>query len=407
VTATASRSDQDRAVQLRDALADYIKSWGTFQTPQVEAAFRTVPRHLFLPGASLEEAYGRDPVVTRRGADGTSLSSASSPKLVATMLEQLAVRPGQRLLEIGAATGFNAALLAELTGPAGMVVTIELEEDLAAGATANLRRAGYPDVRVICGDGALGHPGLAPYDGIIVTAEAWDVAAAWWDQLAPGGRIVVPLRLHGSGLTRSIGFQRHGPGTLVSATAAVCGFVPMRGISEHAAQHISLGSDAVLNVDPADLPDHDALARVLDHPAAGHWTGITVRDDDPAGYLDLWLATTVTGASFSRLSVTPQARARGLASPAMRWAGASLYRGGALAYIAARPVSQDAMELGVTAHGPDREDLAALLSSLLRQWDSERLAQPAITATRVPGPPSQQPGAVRLSRPCTMLTITW
>ena len=208
VTTTASLSDENRAAQLQDALADYIKSWGTFQTPQVEAALRTVPRHLFLPGTSLDDAYSRHPVVTRRAPDGTSLSSASSPQLVAGMLEQLAAQPGQRVLEIGAATGFNAALLAELTGPAGTVVTIELDDDLAAEARANLERAGYPQVQVICGDGALGHPGRAPYDRIIVTAEAWDLTPAWWDQLSPDGRIVVPVRLHGSGLTRSIGFQR-------------------------------------------------------------------------------------------------------------------------------------------------------------------------------------------------------
>src|SRR6202035_1076392 len=108
VTTTASLSDESRATRLRDALADHIKSFGTFKSPPVEAAFRTVPRHLFLPGASLDDAYSRNPVVTRRAPDGTSLSSASSPKLVAIMLEQLAVQPGQRVLEIGAATGFNA-----------------------------------------------------------------------------------------------------------------------------------------------------------------------------------------------------------------------------------------------------------------------------------------------------------
>ena len=72
---------ETRAAQLRDELADYIAGWGTFQTPQVEAAFRTVPRHLFLPGIDLETAYGRKPVVTRRAANGSSVSSASSPKL--------------------------------------------------------------------------------------------------------------------------------------------------------------------------------------------------------------------------------------------------------------------------------------------------------------------------------------
>ena len=337
------------------------------------------------PAASLDDAHSRNPVVTRRAPDGTSLSSASSPKLVATMLEQLAVQPGQRVLEIGAATGFNAALLAELTGPAGTVVTIELDDDLAAQAASNLRRAGYPDVRVTCGDGALGDPSQAPYDRIIVTAEAWDLVPAWWDQLTPDGRIVAPVRLHGSGLTRSIGFRRAGPGTLASESAAVCGSVPMRGIAEHAGQRIQLAPDAVLKVDAADLPDAPALAQVLAYPAAGHWTGIRVRHDEPAEHLDLWLATTTTDASFSRLTVTREARDRGLANPAMRWAGASLYQGGTLAYVTARPVDDDTSELGVTVHGPGSAKLAPAALSLLQEWHRQRPAQPALTARRAPG----------------------
>ncbi len=406
----ASLSDEDKTARLRDALADYIKGRGTFQTPQVEAAFRTVLRHLFLPGAELDEAYSRSPVVTRRAPDGTSLSSASSPKLVATMLEQLAVQPGQRVLEIGAATGFNAALLAELTGPAGTVVTIELDDDLAAEAAANLGRAGYQDVHVLCGDGALGHPGQAPYDRIIVTAEAWDISPAWWDQLAPDGRIVVPVRLHGSGLTRAIGLRRVAPGTLVSTSAAVCGFVPMRGSSEHAEQRITLAADAVLKVAAADRPDAGALAQALTHPAAEHWTGIPVRHDEPAEHLDLWLATTVTGAtgaSFSRLTVTKEARARRLANPAMRWAGASLYQGGTLAYIIARPIDDNTNELGLTVHGPDSARLATVALGLLQQWHRLRPAQPAITASRAPAEPGTTPGVTRLSRPDTVLTIAW
>jgi protein-L-isoaspartate(D-aspartate) O-methyltransferase len=407
VTTAISHSDEDQSAGLRDALTDYIKGWGTFRTPQVESAFRTVPRHLFLPGVPLDQAYSRNPVVTRRAPDGTSLSSASSPQLVAGMLEQLAVEPGQRVLEIGAATGFNAALIASLAGPAGTVVTIEIDDDLAAEAEANLHRAGYRGVRVICGDGALGYPGDAPYDRIVVTAEAWDVTPAWWEQLSPAGRIVVPVRLHGSGLTRAIEFHRHDPRTLRSASAAVCGFVPMRGIGEHADKRVPLASDATLKVSAADQPDDAALTRALTHPPATHWTGVIVRDDEPAEHLDLWLATTATEASFSRLSVTKGARARGLANPAMRWAGASIYRGGTIAYINARDTSVDTSELGITAHGPDSANLTLTLLSLLRQWDRQRPAQPLITASRTSAATTSSPDPARIARPCTTFTITW
>lgn len=127
----------------------------------------------------LETAYAPRQVVTKRADDGTAVSSASSPNLVAEMLELLDVQLGHRVLEIGAATGINAALLAELAGPTGQLVTIELDDDLASGARDGLAAAGYHQVEVICGDGALGHPASAPYDRIIVTAGAWDIAPAW------------------------------------------------------------------------------------------------------------------------------------------------------------------------------------------------------------------------------------
>lgn len=402
---TENTDIEARAATLRDELTDYIASWGTFRTPQVEAAFRAVPRHLFLPDADLEVAYGRKPVVTRRAADGTSTSSASSPKLVATMLEQLAAQPGQRVLEIGAATGINAALIAELVGPTGRVVTIELDDDLAAGAAKSLVAAGYPDVKVVCGDGALGHPDESPYDRIIVTAEAWDIVPAWWDQLTVGGRLVVPLRLHGSGLTRAIAFERQQADRMVSTSAAVCGFVPMRGAAEHAEHYVRLGDDVVLKLDAAGHPDTGALTQALTHPAQHHWTGIRVRHAEPAEHLDLWLATTTTR-NFGRLSVGSQARTSGLADPALRWAGAAIYDGGTLAYIAARDIDDDALELGITAHGPDSA-VATHLADLLSRWDRQRPSQPTITAHHVDAATHPSTAGITLQRPHTVITIEW
>ncbi|WP_462188799.1 rRNA adenine N-6-methyltransferase family protein [Frankia sp. CcWB2] len=226
--------------QLRDNLVADIHRWGTFRTAQVEAAFRTVPRHLFLPDVDLETAYAPQVVVTRRAPDGTALSSASQPSLIAAMLEQADVQPGHRVLEIGTATGINAALLAELTGPTGQVTTIEIDEELAAGARTALTTAGYERVDVVHGDGAAGHLGGASYDRIVITAGAWDLAKGWWDQLAPAGRIIVPLRLHGSGLARSLPLDAVGPGRLVSRSALVCGFVPLRGTNAHTGHALTL-----------------------------------------------------------------------------------------------------------------------------------------------------------------------
>lgn len=424
-THPATGRDHD-ATRLRHQLTDYIKSWGIFATPQVETAFRTVPRHLFLPGTNLETAYGRKPVVTLRAPDGTSLSSASSPTLVATMLEQLGPRPGQRVLEIGAATGINAALLTELVGPTGAVVTIELDPALTTAATENLHRAGYPQVTVLCGDGALGHPARAPYDGIIVTAEAWDIAPAWWEQLVTSGRIVVPLRLHGSGLTRAIAFDLTDPDHMTSTSAVVCGFVPMRGQAEHDEHHLRLADDVVLKIDTDDHPGHGDghgdgpagpggdLGDVLAHPRQEQWTGIQVRHDEPAEHLDLWLLTTTTD-RFGRLSVSSTARSLGHADPALRWGGAALYDPTALAYLATRDLDEHTMELGVITHAPGTTELTSRAVALLHRWSHERPTQPAITAHRNrPGAnaaanttAASATAAARVLRPHTTLTIAW
>jgi protein-L-isoaspartate(D-aspartate) O-methyltransferase len=115
-------------------------------------------------------------------------------------------------------------------------VSIEYDGELAAHAAAHLARAGYPDVQVVTGDGVLGHAHAAAYDRIIVTADATDITSAWLDQLARAGRIAVPIRLHGSGLTRALGMRRTEDHTMVSDSAQVCGFVAMRGRSEQAEQ---------------------------------------------------------------------------------------------------------------------------------------------------------------------------
>ncbi|MEV0453649.1 methyltransferase, FxLD system [Catellatospora methionotrophica] len=357
------------ADQLRAQLADTIAARGTFKTPTVEAAFRTVPRHQFLPDVPLEDAYAPRPVVTRRAADGQSLSSASSPNLVAEMLEQAGLLPGHRVLEIGAATGINAALIREIVGDTGRVVTIEYDPELADGARDALDRAGYTDVIVIAGDGANGAPDQGPYDRIIVTAGAWTIADAWWQQLTPDGRMIVPLRLHESGLTRCLAFNRTTADHLTSTTKPlVCGFVPMRGLDEHDDHHVILYGDLAIRVDSADNPDRSALATAMDHPRQEFWTGIQVGDHDPIGHLDLWLLTH-TDKAFGRLSIGPDAKAAQLATPAYRWAGAAIYDGGSIAYIAFRATGQDVEELGVIAHGPNSDTVAAAAITLLRQWD--------------------------------------
>ncbi|RQX00497.1 methyltransferase, FxLD system [Micromonospora inaquosa] len=393
------------AAVLREQLVSALKQRGHIRSAPVEQAFRRVPREQFLPGVDVETVYTRRQIVTKRDPSGAALSSASSPSLVADMLEQLDPHPGHRVLEIGAATGINAALLAELTTPAGKVVTIEFDQDLADGARASLARAGYDTVDVIHADGALGHPDTAPYDRIIVTAGAWDISTTWWDQLADHGRIVVPLRVHESGLTRCFAFDRTAAHQLASTTTPlVCGFVPMRGTAEHTDHHVRLHTDVALKLDAADHPDRQALSRALSYPQHERWTGIEVADPDPIGHLDLWLLVH-TSTPFGRLGVGDTARTSGLVTPAYRWAGATIYHGGTIAYLAFQPTSEGHHEIGAIAHGPDADKLAAELTDLLDQWDEAgRPNQPTVTAQPAGMRPAK-PGDIQ--RPDTAFTISF
>lgn len=118
---------------------------------------RTVPRHVFVPEAPLEDAYANAPVHIKYDTVGTSISCASQPSIVALMLDQLDVQPGQRVLELGAGTGYNAGLLAHLVGENGHVTTLDVDDDLVEGARAHLAAAGITNVEAVTRDGALGY----------------------------------------------------------------------------------------------------------------------------------------------------------------------------------------------------------------------------------------------------------
>src|SRR5690349_7173440 len=118
---------------LREALLAEIRGHGGATDPLVAQALRSVPRHLFVPDVPVEAAYRDDAIVTKRDADGHPVSSSSQPTIMAIMLDQLGVAPGQRVLEIGAGTGYNAALLAHIMGgggTGGTVVSIDIDADL-------------------------------------------------------------------------------------------------------------------------------------------------------------------------------------------------------------------------------------------------------------------------------------
>src|SRR5262249_20804440 len=149
------------APALHRALIDALVSRRAIKDLRVEAAFRAIPRHLFLPDVPLAEAYRNEAIPTKL-ADGEAISSSSQPEMMAIMLEQLALEPGLSVLEIGAGTGYNAALMAHIVGESGAVVTMDVDADLVHGARAHLAAAGLERVRVVLGDGGLGDPDGAP-----------------------------------------------------------------------------------------------------------------------------------------------------------------------------------------------------------------------------------------------------
>jgi len=122
---------------LRAQMVEHILTSHHLTTP-VEAALRAVERHRYVPDVPLTDAYNEQAVITHTFPDGTHLSCASDPTIVAAMLDALDVRPGHRIMEIGAGTGYNAALLATLTGPTGEVTTIDINRDVTAAAAATL-----------------------------------------------------------------------------------------------------------------------------------------------------------------------------------------------------------------------------------------------------------------------------
>jgi protein-L-isoaspartate(D-aspartate) O-methyltransferase len=155
---------------LRAEMVNRILKAGHARRGEVERVPRDTPRHEFVPGADLTVAY--DPweaVVAHRFDDSRSRSCASAPWLVAAMLDQLDVQQGNRILEIGAGTGYNACLLAQLTGRADLVTTVDIDPDVTAQAKRALAAANCCDVHVITGDGGLGYPDHASYDRMIAT----------------------------------------------------------------------------------------------------------------------------------------------------------------------------------------------------------------------------------------------
>ncbi len=260
---------QDQADDLRDALVAGLVRQGAIRSSAVREAFATVPRHLFVPQADLATAYADWPVFIRWDAE-TPISSSTQPTMMAIMIEQLHLEPGNRVLEIGAGSGYNAAIMAHIVGDTGNVVTVDIDQDIVDEAAANLSKTGFHNVTCVCGDGFEGVPTEQPYDRVIVTVGAYDVSPHWVDQLKDGGILVAPLWFRGANLSVAL---RKRDGELTGLSASPCTFIPIRGIWQRTEGYYPVGDpphetlQMAIALDSDDVAYRRELGRVFNQSA--------------------------------------------------------------------------------------------------------------------------------------------
>ena len=399
-----------------DALVDRLKEARHVRTAAVEAAFREVPRHLFLPGEPLERVYA-DEAIPTRFRDGLPISSSSQPAAMATMLEQLDLQPGQRVLEIGAGTGYNAALLAHLVGPAGQVVTIDLDADITDDARTHLHAAGFDRVVVLTRDGALGAQEFAPFDRIILTVGTWDVAPAWRDQLAPGGRLLLPLWLRGA--QRTVAFERV-DGHLASVSVSSCAFMRLRGPFAGPEGFVPLagqrgsGERALdLSVEDRAAVDASQVRRWLDQPGPDLPVGEVGNGDSLWQDLMFWLALREDG--LCQLGADADSADSPLTGRLFTISGAYAWTLGLLdadgLALLLRPAGTPEARpqpLVVQAFGPDPSP-AGRLAAAVRRWlaEADRERVPHLRVYPKAAAPTSNVGATLIPKRQTDIVVTW
>ncbi|MXG30232.1 methyltransferase, FxLD system [Streptomyces sp. YIM 132580] len=358
------------AVRLREQMAESVIRGGWAPSPRVQAALRAVPRHRFLPEARLASAYDDETAVaTVRDEGGAVVSSVSAPWLQADMAEQLHLEPGMQVLEVGSG-GYNAELLAHIVGDRGRVVSVDLDPFVVRRALRLCAEAGSGRVTAVLGDGNRGAPGHVPpggFDAVIITHTATDIAPAWREELAEGGRLVVPLDV--GGYTRSITLVRRGD-VLHAEHWTYCGFVRDRGAAARAVPTADLaGGEVTVRWELGTEGDTTGLEDAFSDERYELSTGLVVAGQFNFETLQLFAATTLPG--FCRLSVPVGSEL------VTQQDAAAIVADGSLAYLTHVKISDGPdtadrrSEFFIHAYGAAGPELAERFAACVRTWDRE------------------------------------
>ncbi|MFB8086590.1 methyltransferase, FxLD system [Streptomyces sp. NPDC055992] len=406
------------AVRLRREMAGTVIGGGWAPSERVRDALRTVPRHRFAPEVPLAIAYdgGDRAVVTRRDGVGVAISSVSAAWLQADMIESLCPEPGAVVFEAGSG-GYNAELIAHAAGAAGRVVTADIDPWVVRRARRFLTEAGSGRVTVVEGDAALGAPAhLVPrggFDGSMITYSCWDVSPAWREQLAEGGRLVLPLEI--GGYTRAVAFELHGQ-VLEARHFTYCGFVRDQGQQARAIPSAALlDGELTLRFEHGTAAPTAGLEEALRGPRHDLATGITMGANAYFGSLQLYAATTLP--AFVRLHAHRDtgvtALAKGRDAPAVLGEASLAY----LTHVQTRhgelPEEKE-WEWVVHAFGEQGPRLAERLAATVRAWDrhiraedNDRHADPVLTLHPAGTPDELLPAGDVLDKEHSRLVFRW
>jgi protein-L-isoaspartate(D-aspartate) O-methyltransferase len=345
---------------------------GVLTAPGIEAAFRAVSREVFAPaGTPVELLYAiHDALRTRFADDGMALSSLSAPVMHAGNLAQAEIQEGQRVLEIGSG-GPNAAMLAHLVGPAGTVVSVDIDEGVTTRTRTGLEQLGLTDrVEIVTADAAE-HLGRGVFDRIMVTVSPWSLPPTWVEQLAPDGILVVPIQV-APGLQRIIGFRKQ-DGRLISESTVPGGFVPLQGAGLFDPPSALLTGPSGKSVTfkfTNEIPESFGVSdHVLASEAVEAWSGVIYKNRT------IWLDL------LTYLLVQPGACAMEAEDPADRGSDMSFYPalvdGASFAALHRRPATETTLEVGAIGKGPDAARLTRRLADTIARYGAHhRGAEP-------------------------------